>query len=209
MTECQKDPIGYYSFWPILGSPFHRVRLNRQLGQPHSRARCAPSLMACVLVCRTFVHMFSFNCLCCPYWRLVAFVYVKDPLCNRILYLESNLPAGFALALVSMLIIVTSWSSRPRTSATVGGLSVAMQRGLSVRRRPRTSVRILRHHRVASPPSTGASWNGSGQPDVRRCTMVHPPCTRSTPGVAQVHVEQGVVEHSPDHGPPHVFTQRD
>jgi hypothetical protein len=188
MTECQKDPIGYYSFWPILAFSFFIA--SDQLLNSDNRIRdreVVPSLMACILVGRTFVHMFSINCLVLSILETyIAFVHVKNPLCSRILYLETNaLFAGLFLIFVSVLEIVNElfeWTGEqlPHREAF---LSQFVPWTISIVTLSYQCVRILTHHRVIrrSPPP----------PSARRRQWEAPPPSHNTGGGAR----RGVRSH--------------
>ena len=109
--DCEKDHYVYFTFWPLLAFSFFAAC--DEFLTPEDKFgtyQVSPSLMACILVSRTFVHMFAINCLILSIVEcFLAFMYVESPLCTRLWFLELDaLIASIWLLVLSLLVIVDS-----------------------------------------------------------------------------------------------------
>lgn len=110
--DCEKDHYVYYTFWPILAFSFFTA--SDEILRPETRYygydQQNSSLMACIFASKTFVHMFSINCLVLSVVEcFIAFMYLEAPLCKRLWFLELDaLIALIWLVILTLLRVVDS-----------------------------------------------------------------------------------------------------
>ena len=88
--ECAtKDEMVYYTFWPILAFSFFIATDEIIPDNKYEISKTNASLLAVIIICKTFSHMFALSLLVLSLLEsFLAFQYLVDPLCERLIFLE-------------------------------------------------------------------------------------------------------------------------
>ena len=114
-NNCEKkDSIMYFTFWPIVAFSFFIA--TDQITDNVMRTDVNAIILALIIICKKFIHMFSIACLIVSLTEAyISFEYVENPLCNRPTYLEFNafMSAAFLIVLsfiesISYIVSITT-----------------------------------------------------------------------------------------------------
>ena len=117
----KKDEIVYFTFWPILAFSFF-IAVDQILEDDgYEQNDTHAVVMASVNVCKTFVHMFAIACLIISLTEVyIAFEYLSDPLCSRLIYLEVD--AAIAAVFLLVLTFLDTFNGYVQVTTTLSDM---------------------------------------------------------------------------------------
>ena len=100
--ECAtKDEMVYYTFWPILAFSFFIATDEIIPDSKYDVSKTNDILLGVIITCKTFSHMFALALLVLSLLEsFLAFQYLVDPLCERLIFLELDAMIASAFIIV-------------------------------------------------------------------------------------------------------------